>query len=354
MSLSTLATGIRLAMTPPEAPAFERFEDALKGAELLLDFAARNGIKNEKLDEKEFSAAATNIAATKEKYDATALTPVERSNFYEVYWKLAQLMQPVSVNSIRDSYPSLGERRFRYRFFGPLKWYSQADIAVDRWKRRAVLVLIALLVVQVYWVTGAALIEGIKALDSQPKAATATSTPTPSPAEQVKEEVKTQIRRDTLYRLLDSWWQLCLLPPNVKRLPYKQADDPTLQTATKASSLLECCTQVVNVLQVYILPLLYGLLGAHAYVLRELIRENRERVFRTESETAYRMRIILGLLAGLAIGWFARPDPASSGIVAKLGPFALSFLAGYSVEVLFSAMDRFVSAFGSVSQQSKS
>jgi len=341
-------------MTPPEQPPLERFEDALHGAELLLDFAARNGVKNEKLGEKEFSAAATSIAATKEKYDAKLLTAQDRSAFYEVYWKLAQLMQPVSVNSIRDSYPSLGERKYRYWFFGPLEWYSRADLAVARWKRRAVVVLIALLVVQIFWVTGAAFIEGIRALDTASKAGSVNPTPTPSADRAVQDEVRTEVRRGTLNRLMQSWWQLCLLPPGVKALPFEKTKDPSLQVATNASSLLECCSQVVNVLQVYILPLLYGLLGAHAYVLRELIRENRERVYRSESETAYRMRIILGLLAGLAIGWFARPDPASAGMIAKLGPFALSFLAGYSVEVLFSAMDKFVGAFGSASQQSKS
>jgi hypothetical protein len=30
-----------------------------------------------------------------------------------------------------------------------------------------------------------------------------------------------------------------------------------------------------------------------------------------------------------------------------ISPFALAFLAGYSVEVLFAAMDRFIAAFSS-------
>ena len=47
-----------------------------------------------------------------------------------------------------------------------------------------------------------------------------------------------------------------------------------------------------------------------------------------------------------------KPDPGAK-LVGNLTPLALSFLAGYSVEVLFSAMDKIVNAFGSVSQAVK-
>jgi hypothetical protein len=344
--------------TRPRVPCaespFERFEDALEGAELLLDFAARNGIKTDKFGEKEFAAAALSIAQTKEKYENKTLTAKDRSDFYEVYWQLAQLLQPVNVNSIRDSNSSFGQRRRQYLFAGPMECVSRAELAVRRWRLKALLVLVALLLAQIYWVIGSAFIEGIKALDQQTKSTNATATPSTPSLPDFPQLTRDKIRRDTLYDLLEKWWHYSLLPPSVKALPDKKSVDAAEQESKHAASLLECCAQTVSVLQVYFLPLLYGLLGAHAYVLRELIRENRERVYRRESETAYRMRVTLGLLAGLAIGWFAKPDPASSGIIAKLGPFALSFLAGYSVEVLFSAMDRFVSAFGSLSQQSKS
>ena len=334
-------------------PNFERFGDALEGAELLLDFAARNGLQNEKFKEEEFSSAALRIAGTREKYKKNSLTPEDQSKLYEIYWQLAQLMRPVSVDSIRDSSPSLGEKKRRYLFFGPNDWMSFADLAVRRWRRNAVAVLIVLLVVQIYWVTGAALIHSLQLMDVGNEASNTTPAPTPSQITAEQKKIITDVRRSTLDELLASWWHYFPLPSRVKELPQKTGNDEFALTKW-ASSLMERCSQGVNVLQVYILPLLYGLLGAHAYVLRELIRENREHIYHRESETAYRMRIILGLLAGLAIGWFLRPDPTSAGIVAKLGPFALSFLAGYSVEVLFSAMDRFVAAFGSISQQSKS
>jgi len=60
----------------------------------------------------------------------------------------------------------------------------------------------------------------------------------------------------------------------------------------------------------------------------------------------------LGALGGLAIGWFYKPEAGNIG--SSLSPFALAFLAGYSVEVLFFAMDKFVFAFsGKVGQEAK-
>jgi len=36
---------------------------------------------------------------------------------------------------------------------------------------------------------------------------------------------------------------------------------------------------------------------------------------------------------------------AADGLFRTLSPFALAFLAGYSVELLFAAMDRLIAAF---------
>ena len=58
------------------------------------------------------------------------------------------------------------------------------------------------------------------------------------------------------------------------------------------------------------------------------------------------------MVAGLAVGWFFQPQGGGKTI-ASLTPFALSYLAGYSVDVLFTAMDKLVEAFGSFAKTSK-
>jgi uncharacterized membrane protein len=71
--------------------------------------------------------------------------------------------------------------------------------------------------------------------------------------------------------------------------------------------------------------------------------EINARTYREDSDTSYNLRIYLGILAGLAIGWFLSPNAkgGEGGVLQAL----LAFLAGYSVELLFSAMDRLLDAF---------
>jgi hypothetical protein len=73
--------------------------------------------------------------------------------------------------------------------------------------------------------------------------------------------------------------------------------------------------------------------------------------YTSESNIGYRLRMVLGALAGLSIAWFIQPtgDAAELKAFATLSPFAIAFLAGYGVELLFSAMDRLIGAFTSVS-----
>ena len=54
----------------------------------------------------------------------------------------------------------------------------------------------------------------------------------------------------------------------------------------------------------------------------------------------------MGTLSGLAITWFFQP---TAELFKSLSPLAVAFLSGYSVEVLFAAMDRFVGAFSTKS-----
>ncbi len=152
-----------------------------------------------------------------------------------------------------------------------------------------------------------------------------------------------QVRTTALYTLLEKWWSHWP-GADINSLPKL---DPNVETAAleRGTDVLERSQQLVSLLQVYILPLFYGLLGAYAFVLRELIEETRNRTYREEANTGYYLRVFLGLLAGLAIGWFAKPNADSSELLGKLTPFALSFVAGYSVEVLFALLDKFVSAF---------
>lgn len=95
----------------------------------------------------------------------------------------------------------------------------------------------------------------------------------------------------------------------------------------------------ITALEKYILPLLYGLLGAIFFVLRTLSNDIQNLTYHSNVEINYRLRIPTGALAGLTVSWFITSD-TQTGIV--FSGFAISFLTGYNVEVLFAMMDKII------------
>jgi hypothetical protein len=90
----------------------------------------------------------------------------------------------------------------------------------------------------------------------------------------------------------------------------------------------------------FLLPLVYGALGTCAFVLRSLFREMVDRTFDGRRTGEFTVRIFLGMLSGLTLQWLVvRSDGTVAGGVT---PAVLAFLGGYSVEMLFAAMDRLV------------
>lgn len=97
---------------------------------------------------------------------------------------------------------------------------------------------------------------------------------------------------------------------------------------------------LVIVLGSFLLPLLYGALGTCAFVMRSLFREMVDRTFDRRRTGEFTVRIFLGMLSGITMQWLvARSDGT---VAVGMTPAVLAFLGGYSVEMLFTAMDRLV------------
>jgi hypothetical protein len=119
----------------------------------------------------------------------------------------------------------------------------------------------------------------------------------------------------------------------------------------ESAKLRTVAGQVVEVLQKWVLPLLYGALGAMVFVVRTLSVQARDRLFRREALVSLVLRVFLGMISGLAIGWFWSNDPQATTTggeplsLSTLSPFALAFVAGYGVELFFALLDKIVSTF---------
>jgi hypothetical protein len=88
----------------------------------------------------------------------------------------------------------------------------------------------------------------------------------------------------------------------------------------------------------WVLPFLYGLLGASVYVMRMLLDPRAPYL----GFAPALLRVALGGMAGIIIGWFAVTSGSKASGLGALSviPFGLAFVAGFSIEVLFSLLDR--------------
>lgn len=87
----------------------------------------------------------------------------------------------------------------------------------------------------------------------------------------------------------------------------------------------------------WLLPFCYGLLGAIVFLIRNVAS------VRTPSMGFFPivMRLCLGGIAGIIIGWFASTSPVGLESTSALSlPFALAFLTGYGIDALFDILDR--------------
>jgi hypothetical protein len=134
-------------------------------------------------------------------------------------------------------------------------------------------------------------------------------------------------------------------------IPFSGSSVASASAAEQASGFavaLATLKMILDFLAAYLLPALYGLLGACAFVLRQLSadlsRDFSTLRFAHDSRVRYSLRLNIGVLAGLAVGWFIDPTQEGS-VVANLSPLALAFVAGYGSDLLFAVLDRIVNAF---------
>ena len=92
----------------------------------------------------------------------------------------------------------------------------------------------------------------------------------------------------------------------------------------------------------YLLPVLYGALGTCAFILRATYAQMVDRSFDGRRIGEFIVRIFLGTLSGVTLQWIIVRDGQT--IPGGITPAVLAFIGGYSVELLFSAMDRLLAA----------
>lgn len=359
-----------------------QMSDAFLGVNQLLLFACQNAISPKNLDDEEFGKIIGRIVTARNLQEKGQLDEDKEVQFFNDFHAITTAFSPVTIGSIRDTKNNNKRSPLRFVFFGDK--ISRAAATVRRFSLCAIITLLLLLYVQIIWVTGTSIIgsiqsqlstisdevttaetsetqaEGVPLITNDNKQLTGAGQSDPddgtsgsSNADLFEQEINREKQIRSLLGMLEGWSKWNFWIGFGDGLSVKADNQQIVHNMLIAKSTIS-----LDIYKSYFLPLLYGLMGACCFMLRRLIVEVRGRVFRSEAEMSYWLRLFLGMLAGLAIGWFLRPELSSdpfgfgqSRSFLALTPLALSFVAGYSVELLFAAMDRLIDAFKSGSEK---
>jgi hypothetical protein len=143
--------------------------------------------------------------------------------------------------------------------------------------------------------------------------------------------------------------RITLIIPKIKyetgdlsRLPMLSNGYDNIQNYYRTRREVSTSLQSVFILSSFynaLVPMLFGAIGACTYVLRLISDQIRETSFSATSPVRHSVRVLLGALAGFAVGL--------GGIVtsAGLSAAALAFVSGYAVEPVFATLDGIAEKF---------
>ena len=130
----------------------------------------------------------------------------------------------------------------------------------------------------------------------------------------------------------------------VVELGLKAGGAPETPAFTKDASQTKSVLDTLMHFGQLVEPYAYGGLGACAYLLRSAHMYIYSRTFDLRRRSEYYNRIILGLVAGGAIFLFVNNTVGDDSTTVQLSSGALAFIAGYSNDFLFTAIQRIVNA----------
>jgi hypothetical protein len=110
--------------------------------------------------------------------------------------------------------------------------------------------------------------------------------------------------------------------------------------------IVSWATKVREVVGQFILPLLYGALGAVTSIIRELSISIRQIRYSRAFVVEYGLKIPLGALAGATVGLLIAPETLNTA--SGLTILGIAFGFGYSVDVFFTLLDGLI---GRLTQQ---
>jgi hypothetical protein len=338
-----------------------RVEPLVRDAMTLLDFAAANGRKVD-------NGVRTSIVAVQNAVDDGTLTMAQEQEFLASYEGLTSVLAPITCETLTASHTILPTWS-QIRSGAGLRHFSLGRFA------NAIIFIAVLIGTGIslsYYSQGAAAIKRYEALpDLIAKSLAATDTAANMNRASLIFEYGALPARLTRWAAMpcepdaDFLFKFFLCSEldrkprsDIKRTAVKSnavliqpteltTADTDLRDLTESYNGFEAATTVANRLNDVYLPLLLGWLGAQAFILRRMSKEISDRTFAPGSAFGHIARVGLGALAGLASVWLLSAQAVGGAQWANLPVWALAFVAGYGIELVFAFMDRIINAFTS-------
>jgi hypothetical protein len=336
-------------------------KEALIDAEKLLAHASEYGIE---LDYKHIKA----LVNAKKNNQIDEWTEEEEINFWVAFQALSKAVYPVTIDSLgAASLPTEVKKRFWTKIFGTRK-KTLVEKSVSFYRRLAIISMLGMLAIQIYALIGTALMAkynqgNARTIEIEQRVQSLSLIPDDRSASM--EQSNLEMERDELdleihstIHLLGYWLNFTynIWSKDTETISKNIVQNNSTPDGPPVGGQLENSENIVAVqqsksliiiLNQYILPLLYGFLGGIAFVLRSLANETKSMTYTPTSRIKFGLRIHLGALAGLVIGFlWGDLQGKSYGVVESLSPLAVAFLAGYSVDFLFRMIDSVISTTG--------
>ncbi len=354
-------------MSAPLTPT-EVVEDAISNAELLLMHASESGLD---ISPEEVAVI---TEAKRAFYNNEWSTDIELK-FWLVYKNLARRSYPVTVDGVRAAQ----ETKIKYpNFWQKLTKKTRRNTlayrAVRFYTGFTIITLLIMVALHIIYSIGTSRLtriqmasERIKQIEKQLDQLDmiAGNDATNMNIELQKEKLLNELyeansEKVNAIKLLKAW----LL--SIKKMTFSEKEFekrmtelqqenanpggmPAPPTSPEASidtniGIIQEAQNYLLILGLTILPLFYGLLGALAFVLRDLVQSTKKLQFTKESNIINILRLTLGTIAGLAVGvfWVDIRQQQEFVMVKNLGPLIVAFLSGFMVEYVFAVLERWM------------
>lgn len=398
-SKQTAADGSKDSKKPEQTLASTILQKSLVDSQLLMMTAAERGIE---IDED----VTRTILDTSDAFDKSLLTSDIINGFWHAYETLSRTLSPITIDSVRATHDMRGLRAGIWGYLQGRTYVSFSRKSAFRYKMISLTTLLALIALQVFWAIGNSLVFDIKAqsdriseleyklfdengtirssnlsslsnknkIETGGKPSSDNNAATGSTAGIAVETSSNPVDIQTLNHQIGEYiaWRSAEIIElkNWNRFwgriiffstqTWEKPDYSELSPESKVHVHYISAQYVINAISVYFLPILYGLLGASFYVLRQLPKDIENLTFSMNSHIDYSLRLTQGPLAGIMASFFFTEAPSKlysltthssalatiklgSSSLSNFSPLAIAFLVGYSVELIFYVIDKIIS-----------